>query len=215
LADLDANLADIRFLNRWFGGTEAAWTGVRSLSSDEDRLCILDVATGSADIPVGLWERAARINMSLEITGLDASTEVLTDARKIAARIPIRLVQADARALPWPPDSFDVVLCCLALHHFDPRDARQVLREMWRTCRRGIVVTDLTRGYVSLAATWLVTRTLARNRVTRHDGPLSVLRAYTPAELRQMAAESGIVGADVRRHSFFRQVLVARKPCSR
>ena len=75
----------------------------------------------------------------------------------------------------------------------------------------GIVATDLTRGYLAYAGTWLVTHTLARSRLTRHDGPLSVLRSYTPREMGNLAHDAGIAGAIVQRRPLFRQVLIASK----
>jgi hypothetical protein len=45
------------------------------------------------------------------------------------------------------------------------------------------------------------------NPLTRHDGPLSVLRAFTPSELQQLAAKAGLNGK-VYEHYFQRVVLV-------
>jgi hypothetical protein len=54
-----------------------------------------------------------------------------------------------------------------------------------------------------LAATWW-----RRNRLTRHDGPLSVLRAFTPAELRAAAEAAGLETLELRRAFFYRLTLV-------
>jgi hypothetical protein len=53
-----------------------------------------------------------------------------------------------------------------------------------------------------LAATWW-----RRNRLTRHDGPLSVLRSFTRAELQQLAVRAGL-GNRVERRFFQRIVLI-------
>lgn len=175
---------------------------------------VLDVATGSADIPRALLAWGRRTGKALDITACDISREVLEEARMYATGTDIRLCEADARDLPWCDNAFDVVLCCLALHHFNADEAQNVLQEMWRVARLGIVVTDLYRSYPAYVGTWLATHVGARSRVTWHDGPLSVLRAYTPVELKQIAAKSGIESAAVRRHPFFRQTLLVRKGSS-
>jgi len=210
LADLSANLRDIRNLNRWFGGTSLALNTVLRLTSGCTAVSVLDVATGSADIPLALWHTLRRAGLEPSIVALDSSAEVLAEAAAQLGGGAVELQQGDARALPYPDDSFDIVLCCLALHHFSPSEATSVLREMWRVARRGIIVTDLRRGYLAYASTWLATRTVARNRLTRHDGPLSVLRAYTPDELSGLARRAGIPNPTIERHIFFRQSLVAR-----
>lgn len=214
--DLAPNLRDIRRLNSWFGGTSLALRHVRALCGDRPRVTILDVATGSADIPMALARWARRYRRSVNVTACDISGDILNEARRIVGGESISLVQADARALPWSDGTFDIVLCCLALHHFSPQEAEIVMAELWRLCRVGIVVVDLYRSYPAYVGAWLSTRTVARNRVTRHDGPISVLRSYTREEMAEMARRAAVSNARVRYHAFFRQALVACKesaPC--
>lgn len=172
---------------------------------------MLDVATGSGDLPLAVARWARRRGRQVQIVGLDISPEVLAEARRVARREPIDLVVGDARSLPYPARSFDLVTCCLALHHFPPAEATRVLAELWRVARRAVVVVDLVRGYPAYVGTVLATRVLTRNRLTRHDGPLSVLRAYTPDELRALAGDAGLENIRLYRHLFFRQALTARR----
>lgn len=209
LADLPANLRDIRNLNRWFGGTSLALNTVLRLTSGCTSVSVLDVATGSADIPVALWQALHRSGLEPSMVALDSSAEVLAEAAAQLDGAAVELQQGDARALPYPDHSFDIVLCCLALHHFSPHEAVSVLGEMRRVARRGMIVIDLRRGYLAYASTWIVTHTVARSRLTRHDGPLSVLRAYTPEELSGLARRAGVPNPAIERHIFFRQSLVA------
>jgi SAM-dependent methyltransferase len=210
--ELPGNLRDIRRLNRWFGGSALAVRSVASIVGNRRDVSLLDVATGSADIPIALHRWGCDHGRVLTVTACDISDEVLAEARRVVGDRPIRIVAADACDLPWPDGSFDIGLCSLALHHFDPDRAVTVLRELWRVARRGLVITDLSRGYAAYAGTWLATRTVARNRLTRHDGPLSVLRAYTPDELRALARSAGLPGPRVTTAPFFRQVLIAVRP---
>jgi SAM-dependent methyltransferase len=210
-SELPSNLRDIRRLNRWFGGSALAVRSVVAVLGDSRGATVLDVATGSADIPVALYRWGVRHGRVFDVTACDVSDDVLVEARRVVGDLPVQVVAADASALPWPDQSFDVGLCSLALHHFEPERAALVLRELWRVARRAVVVTDLTRGYPAYAGTWLATRTVARNRLTRHDGPLSVLRAYTPEELLACARDAGLHEPVVHRAPFFRQVLVATR----
>jgi len=81
-----------------------------------------------------------------------------------------------------------------------------LLRELRRVARTTPIVCDLARSRAAYAGTWLVTR-LSRNRLTRHDAPLSVRRAYTPDEALALARDAGWRGARVRREPFFRMTL--------
>jgi hypothetical protein len=68
-----------------------------------------------------------------------------------------------------------------------------MLREMRRVARLGVVVNDLERSRVGLLGAWLIGHLLTANRLTRHDAPLSVRRAYTAMEMATMLRSAGLV----------------------
>lgn len=208
-ADLPGNLRDIRRLNRSLGETAIVMGHLRRLLP-MPVATLLDVATGSGDIPLEALHWAAGAHRQLAVTGLDCSSEVLAEARNHCGGV-ISLIAGDARHLPFDANTFDVVTSSLALHHFDPDDAVCALAEMWRVTRGAILVVDLIRSYPAYLGTWLATHLIARSRVTRHDGPLSVLRSYTPSESLDLAQAAGITGPRVVTHVPFRQALVAVK----
>ena len=77
--------------------------------------------------------------------------------------------------------------------------------------RRGVVVSDLERSAPAYVGARLMALVL-RNPLTAHDGPVSVLRAYTPPELLALARRAGLRDVRVRRGVPFRMTLTARKP---
>jgi trans-aconitate methyltransferase len=204
LADLAESLADIARLNALFGGRRITLTHVKRLLARAPReqvITVLDVGTGGADIPRALARWGRRAGRRLRIVALDRDPAMLALARRATAAYPeIVLVQGDALALPVRPRSIDIVISALTLHHLEPAPARRYLREMDAAARLGLVVNDLARSRVAYAVVWLATRALTRNRMSRHDGPLSVLRAYTPAEVRALCGQAGLVAVRVRRY---------------
>jgi ubiquinone/menaquinone biosynthesis C-methylase UbiE len=215
-AELARSLADIRAVNRWLGGTRVVLHHLEALFARHPRPAyrLLDVATGSGDIPlqVARWARARGVQV--EIVATDNHATTLELAREHTAQEPaVRVEEADALALPWPDGEFDVALLSTALHHFDDdRDCLRVLREMHRVSRIGLIVNDLARSRAALLGAQLLAATAWRTHpVTRHDGPLSVRRAFTPAELRALAARAGLEKAEVRAHVPFRMALVVEK----
>lgn len=212
--ELSANLRDIRRVNRLLGGTKTVVRYlpglVRGLPADRP-ITLLDLATGSADIPVAISRWARRNGRRFEITASDSSDDMLTIADAHVAGDPaITLARHDARAVRLPDKAFDLVVCSLSLHHFPPDEAVDVLREMERLARVGLIVNDLRRGHVGFAAAWVASRLTTRNRLTRNDAPLSVRRAYTPAELADLLRRAGIAGATVSTHPWFRMAAVKR-----
>jgi ubiquinone/menaquinone biosynthesis C-methylase UbiE len=215
-AELADNLHDIRTVNRLAGGGATVLRHLPGLVGRVPRgrpVEILDLATGSGDIPreIAMW--ATRHAQPLRLTVTDISPAILAEARRTLASQPgVTFALWDARAVPAPDRAFDIVLCSLALHHFAPPDAVRVLAEMGRLARAGFIVNDIRRcapGYLSAC---LASRVATRNRLTRHDMPLSVRRAYTPAELRALLQQAGIAHATVTTHPLFRMAAVALSP---
>jgi len=212
---LAQNLRDIRRINRLLGWTRTASAAVLALATTAGRhdFTLLDVATGSADIPRAIARRARHAHRQVAITAVDASPHVLSIAARHCANEPaIRLDRQNALALSYPDQRFDIALCTLALHHFSPNDAVTVLRELYRVAAVGIVVCDLERSWPAYAGARLLTSILMRNPLTRHDAPASVRRAYRRDELRALAAHAGLPHVQITPRFPFRLILTARHP---
>lgn len=215
-AELAANLRDIRRVNRLAGGTRATMRALPALAERVPAgrpLVILDLATGSGDIPAAVLRWADRTGRDVEMIASDLSPAILTEARSHLEDWPgVRFSTHDARSVPMPDRSVDIVLCALALHHFAPAEAVAVLREMARLAGTGFILNDITRSRPGHLAAWVSSRLATRNRLTLNDMPLSVLRAYTPAELRDLLTGAGLPGATIRRHWLFRMTAVWHRP---
>lgn len=212
-SELEQNLRDIRRVNRLLGGTSTVLRHLPRLLETTTKparpISLLDLATGSADIPLAVARWARSNNIAIRIVASDSSEEILGVARNHIAGTPeISLAVYDARDVPLPDKEFDVVLCSLSLHHFPPDEAVRVLREMDRLARTGFILNDLRRGRMGYAAAWVAARLTTRNRLTRHDAPLSVRRAYTPEELGDLLHQAGIDNAAVSTHPWFRMAAV-------
>lgn len=203
-AELRRSFRDIAIANRWFGGTGA----VKRAIGDLEPSSILDVGTGIADIPFEVRRAALARGRDLHITCLDNNDLLLAYARERYSSDPgLSFVRGNATVLPFGEGAFDVAMCNLALHHFDPPAAVALLAELRRVSRIAPVVTDLQRSAVAYLATFAFTRFFTRNRLTRHDGPLSARRAYTPAEALSLAREAGWQAPRVYTFGIIRMVL--------
>jgi SAM-dependent methyltransferase len=208
---LRADLHVLEAINRFLGGHRIVRRYLPDLVN-HPTVSVLDLGTGAADIPraVALWARAH--NVKAEITAVDGNPEVLTVARENTADRPeIRVAEADLRALPYQPASFDIVLCSLTLHHFAEADAVAILRRIHDIARSGYIINDLRRNQVAIRLSQLMAHTIITNPIARFDAPASCERAFTVAELRALALRAGMTDFTIRRHRFFRMVLVGRK----
>ncbi len=209
--DVAENLSEMWRSNRYLGGLRALTRHLSPrLAACSGRVTIVDLGTGSADIPLAIAHQAHGID--IHIVAIDWAAQNLAVAHaRTACESAIRLVQADASHLPFPPESVDFVISSLFLHHFSPEQVVALLRSAFACARRGIVMTDLVRSWLPLTAFCLVRPLIARNFLTRHDGALSIRRAYTLGELRELASAAGLPNSHVYTHWPWRMTLVADK----
>ena len=140
----------------------------------------LDVATGTGHTAFALAPAVAFV------IGVDLTPEMLLEARQLGVERSIANVTfqiADARHLPCPDASFDLLTCRRAAHHFS--DIAAALREMRRALRPGgrLVVDDRSVPEDDFVDSCM-------NELDRfHDA--SHVRQYRPGEWRAMLEEAG------------------------
>lgn len=196
-AALTGNLRDLRRINRRLGGVGLSAAAIDALAAHRSEVTLLDVGTGGADIPMALIERARARGRRIHVVGVDSRPEILAAAVRanpaLAATAGLELHIGDGRALRYPDRSFDVAHASLVLHHLESTEAVALLREMSRVARLGVVVNDLQRSRLGWIGAWLIGHLLTGNRLTRHDAPLSVRRAYRASEMRVMLRLAGLI----------------------
>ena len=212
-AALDGNLRDLRLINRWLGGVALSAAAIEALAAHRVALSLLDVGTGGADIPVALIELAEKRGRRVQAVGLEVRHEVLAAAVRnrpaIAAMRNLELHVGDGRTLPYPDRSFDIAHVSLVLHHLEPPAAIDLLRELGRVARLGVVVNDLERSRLGWIGAWLLGHLLTANRYTRRDAPLSVRRAYRQHEMAALLRDAGLVPVRSHRGAFGQRYAIA------
>ena len=212
-ATLAGNLRDLRRTNRWLGGVALSEGAIEALAAHRTELTVLDVGAGGADIPLALIARASARGRSLQVVALDSRAEVLAAAAHANPAVRttrgLTLQVGDGRSIPYPDRSFDIVHASLVLHHLSEADARAFIAEMGRVARLGIIVNDLSRSRLAWVGAWVIAHTLTRNRFTRHDAPLSVRRAYLPAEAWKLMLGAGLVPVQTRYAPFRHRYAIA------
>jgi 2-polyprenyl-3-methyl-5-hydroxy-6-metoxy-1,4-benzoquinol methylase len=190
-AELERDLQRIRQLNRWFGSYRLVLVFMRRWIKPGIRTRIVDLATGSGDIPRLIADYAREIGAQVEIDALDRQPATLEVATKLSTGYP-EIYYRQADILEWDSvETYDVVLCTLALHHFSDEDAVSVLRRCRELSRKFVLVSDLRRGFLLRAGVYLLTELIFREPMTRYDARLSAARAFSFTELRDLALRAG------------------------
>lgn len=190
-------LAGLRMVNRASRTAGALWKPIAALQAELRRpLRVLDIATGSGDVPLALQSRADHSGTPIEFHGCDFSPRAIEVARERACTLRERFFVHDVLARPLPT-GFDAITCSLFMHHLERPAALQVLTAMSQAAGHLVLVSDLRRCRRGYLLAYLASRAFSRSRVVHTDALLSVRAAFTPQEFRALAAEAELRGATI------------------
>ena len=191
-------LTDLRHISEWFGGVRTTTALLRQVARECGcrKLSLLDVGAGAGELPLAAQRVLARSGIELEVTLLDRRPSHLPAGGAAA-------VAGDALRLPFRGGAFDVVSCSLLAHHLEPEMLKNFAGESLRVCRRAVLINDLVRSRLHLLLVYLGLP-LFRSRITWHDAPASVRRAYTGGEMLGLLANVGARKVEISRHYLFR-----------
>ncbi len=210
-ADHRQALGGLRRINRWTRNANLFWKPIKELAarSPGKPLRVLDIATGAADVPIAIVQRADREGVELDVSACDVSGRAIefAAAARDRAGVPLRLATRDVLTAAID-DDYDVVMCSQFLHHLTDSQAEFVLQKMAEWARRRVVVVDLIRSRLNWLQVAFATRTLSRSQVVHFDGPQSIRAAFTLAEISTMAHQAGFARINIRRRWPCRFVLV-------
>jgi SAM-dependent methyltransferase len=205
--ELVSDLRNLRQLNRRFGSYALTTHFLRRWIQPGAQRRVLDLATGSGDIPRLVVDHARRVGAKVAVDAIDQQGSTLQIARGLSSGYPeIDFKEGDV--LSFGEDGqYDIVLCSLALHHFDETAAVRLLERCRDLSRRFVLVSDLRRGFLATVGVYLLTALIYRDPMTRTDGRLSAARAFSFREFRSLAERAGWRNFGHRRFRFARQAI--------
>lgn len=218
-AELARALRYLRRLNRRLGGTKALLTHLRRWSARWPRgatIRILDVGTGSADIPLAAARWGREAGFDVRVTGLDLHEKTVEIAREqVAGEERVTIERGDACHLRelFAADSFDYAHAALFLHHLTEINVLSVLAGMHRVARKGIVWSDLVRSRFHRFVAGLTV--IGQPEIVRHDARVSFEAGFTRSEALDLARRVDITYARYERPApWYRFTLAGEKPAA-
>jgi len=190
---LAGDLRNLRLLNSVLNGSRSVVLALNHIlrRAPLEHVSLLDVGTGSADIPALVLAQLRRRGVGAKIVGLEADpTTARIAAQRSANLSDIEIIQGDAGAAPFSPGSFDFVVASQFLHHFAEAKIIELLKQWAKLARRGIIISDLVRHPLAYHGIRLLTKLTTRNIMTLTDAPLSVRRAFTFKEWLDLLRQS-------------------------
>lgn len=152
-------------------------------------LTILDAGSGGGDMLRVVARWAARRGVAVVLIGVDLNPFSRQAAEAATPPgLPIKYVTADI--FDYAPErSIDLILSSLFTHHLNEEQLRRFLAWMEQRATLGWCINDLHRHWLPYHFIKHAAPLLSRNRLIRHDAPLSVARAFTRADWEAVLPE--------------------------
>jgi 2-polyprenyl-3-methyl-5-hydroxy-6-metoxy-1,4-benzoquinol methylase len=194
--DLHRALRELESINYLLGGNYVTLNGLTQLldkkQTTED-IHVADVGCGSGDMLKLMRKLLERRKISAMLTGIDANPNVITYA---AAHTPavcrIQYEVLDIFSDEFKKRRFDVVTGTLFFHHFTSQQLVAFFNTLKDQVSTGLIINDIHRHWFAYYAIKWLTKIFSRSPMVRHDGPLSVLRAFNRNDIVEILERAGI-----------------------
>lgn len=204
--------ASYRFMetvNCRFGGIQAVQ---RFLAVETAKHCtgsplrILDIGSGSCDIPLAMsrWARAQGI--PLHFTCLELSAHAFEIARAQLARVgdpAVQLLQQDIFT-HQPDEPYDFAVASMCFHHFSNEQILVLVQRLRGFVRKSILINDLRRSFLASLGVGLLLTVTGTPAGVRHDALLSIRRGFKVDELSTLLRQLSGVTVSVESVRWFR-----------
>lgn len=198
-ADLRGCLVDLARVNRITLAHRPTLTWLRQvirLLRPAGPVRIVDIGCGGGDMLRHIETWAARRNLEVRLTGLDSNPLAIRAAREFTpASSRIWWVVGEAERLSEPAD---IIISSLLTHHLPDDAIPPYFAWMERTARLGWFVNDLRRSRISSTGFFLLAHILRLHSFVRHDGVISIRRAFLPDDWKRYFAAANVSPDQVR-----------------
>lgn len=196
---LTRNLQELEAVNQWLGGKTTLISALDKVCRQPSRLLeaetivIADLGCGGGDLlrAVHAWAKAKQL--SVELIGIDANPYMVRYAIENSRTFSkIQFKTANVLSDEFKTMRFDIVCLSTFCHHLSDTDLIRLLKQLETQTSTAIIVNDLHRHWIAYLSIKWISRLLNFSYLARHDGPLSVLRAFRKRELIDLIKRAGI-----------------------
>ena len=214
---MQKTLQELEVINTLLGGHKVVLDALDRLVAKHrgnlpHTLHIADIGCGGGDTMLHIARWADKRKLAVKLTGVDANDYIVQVARlRCSGYASIQVEQHDVFSQEFASHTFDVMVCSLFCHHFTDDELIKMFRQLHQQSRYAVIINDLHRHWFAYHSIKWLTAFFSRSYLVKHDGPLSVRRAFTKSELKKLVHQAGISQYSLRWMWAFRWQLLLEK----
>ena len=203
---MDQTLKELEVINRWLGGNDVTLGALSQIVEGKSlrRLEIADLGCGRGDMLRHIQRWATRRSVPVTLTGIDANPYITNAARNNLTDITANLQSVNILSKEFATQHYDIVIGTLFYHHFTDAELISFFSKLRGQCRIGFIINDIHRHPLAYYSIKVLTQLFSRSDMVKYDAPLSVLRAFTKRELKNILAQAGCTQYQLRWRWAFR-----------
>ena len=190
---VNQTLRELNTINRRLGGNQISVSAFKKLAKGKEKVSLADLGCGGGDIMVQMakWTRKEEIDASF--VGIDANKNIVEYATAHTNAYPEITYQAiNIFSDEFKSQSFDIIHCCLFVHHFTSQQLATLFRQFRKQAKVGVIINDLHRHPLAYWSITLLTSLFSKSLMVRNDAAISVARGFKKGELKEILEQAGI-----------------------
>jgi SAM-dependent methyltransferase len=204
------NLRELDFINRILGGHNISLNGIKKLVTKKNKtyhIADLGCGSGRTMIHIANWARAKGYHVKL--TGVDKNADVIHFMKDCCKDYPeISGIVADYHDFLKSETPIDIVHCSLFCHHLEDKELEELFHFFECCAKTGFVINDLHRNRIAYYGVSVITYLLNGSALSKHDGPVSILRAFKWNELNMLLQKARVKNYSIKWMWAFRYLVV-------
>ncbi|MEM7297544.1 MAG: methyltransferase domain-containing protein [Bacteroidota bacterium] len=190
---VDQTLRELNTINKRLGGNKISVSAYKRLVGKSKSIFLADLGCGGGDIMKEMAEWSRKKSLEATFTGIDANPNIIEYAHKNTNSHPeIGYQSINIFSKEFEAQSFDIIHCCLFLHHFTSEELVKLFKLFKQQTRLGVIVNDLHRHPLAYWSIKLLTTLFSKSEMVRNDASVSVARGFKRSELVEILEKAGI-----------------------
>ena len=190
---IDQTLKELNTINQRLGGNSISISALKKIAKTKKSFLLADLGCGGGDIVKTMAKWCRRKGKKARFIGIDANPHIIEYAQRNTKNFSeITYQSVNIFSEEFKAQAFDVIHCCLFLHHFSKDQLVQLLAHFRHKSSLGVIINDLHRHPLAYWGIRLLTRLFSKSEMVRNDAAISVARGFKRRELEEILELAGI-----------------------
>ncbi|WP_370090235.1 methyltransferase domain-containing protein [Ekhidna sp.] len=190
---VDQTLRELNTINKRLGGNQISVSAYKKMVRGRRGAILADLGCGGGDIMAEMAKWARVKNLDSTFIGFDANQNIVEYARENTRNYSeISYSSLNILSNEFKKMSFDIIHCCLFMHHFSTEELILLFRQFRQQARIGVIINDLHRHPLAFWSISILTSLFSKSIMVKNDAAISVSRGFKRKELKHILSEAGI-----------------------